>query len=110
MLSYSFISTSIYNSVHHTCEYNQLQNRSNHFDTPGVIRLLISRDIERADSDDIFRNIEVAVPDDVSRGKRVAVSQVARYISKYRNAIPDYTFRDNFFVGYNDISRVIEVT
>ena len=31
--SYSFISTSIYNSVHHTCEYNQLQNRSNHFDT-----------------------------------------------------------------------------
>jgi len=35
-LSYSFISTSIYNSVHHTCEYNQLQNRSNHFDTPGT--------------------------------------------------------------------------
>jgi len=32
LLSYSFISTSIYNSVHHTCEYNQLQNRSNHFD------------------------------------------------------------------------------
>jgi len=33
-LSYSFISTSIYSSVHHTCEYNQLQNRSNHFGTP----------------------------------------------------------------------------
>jgi len=26
----------IYNSVHHTSEYNQLQNRSNHFDTPGI--------------------------------------------------------------------------
>ena len=36
LLSYSFISTSTYNSVHHTCEYNQLQNRSNHFDTPGI--------------------------------------------------------------------------
>ena len=33
LLSYSFISTSIYNSVHHTCEYNHLPNRSNHFDT-----------------------------------------------------------------------------
>jgi len=32
------------------------------------------------------------------------------YISKYRNAITDCTFLDNFFVGYNDISRVIEVT
>ena len=38
VLSYSFISTSIYNSVHHTCEYNQLQNRSNHFDTPCILR------------------------------------------------------------------------
>jgi hypothetical protein len=28
-----FIITSVYNSVHHTCEYNQLPNRSNHFDT-----------------------------------------------------------------------------
>jgi len=37
-----------------------------------IIRLLISRDIERANSDD--------------------------------------TIRDKFFVGYNDISRVIEVT
>jgi len=36
MLSYSFISTRIYNTVHHTCEYNQLQNRSNHFDTPCI--------------------------------------------------------------------------
>jgi len=34
LLSYSFIYTSIYNSVHHTCEYNQLQTRSNNFDTP----------------------------------------------------------------------------
>ena len=40
LLSYSFISTSIYNSVHHTCGYNQLQNRSNHFDTPGMSRNL----------------------------------------------------------------------
>ena len=37
LLSYSFISTSIYNSVHHTCEYNQLQNRSNHFDIPCIL-------------------------------------------------------------------------
>jgi len=37
LLSHSFISTSIYNSVRHTCEYNQLQNRSNHFDTPCLI-------------------------------------------------------------------------
>jgi len=36
LLSYSFISTSIYNSVHHICEYNQLQNCSNHFDTPCI--------------------------------------------------------------------------
>ena len=36
LLSYSFISTKIYNSVHHTCEYDQLQNRSNHFDTPCI--------------------------------------------------------------------------
>ena len=36
-MSYSLISTSIYNSVHHTCEYNQFQNRSNHFDTPGIL-------------------------------------------------------------------------
>jgi len=36
LLSYSFISTGIYNSVHHTCEYNQLQNCSNHFDTPCI--------------------------------------------------------------------------
>jgi len=39
--SYSFISTSIYNSVHHTCKYNQLQNRSNHFDTPGTLLLIL---------------------------------------------------------------------
>ena len=25
------------NSVHHICEYNQLQNRSNRFDTPGIL-------------------------------------------------------------------------
>jgi hypothetical protein len=31
--NYSFITTSIYNSVHHTCEYNQLPIRSNHFGT-----------------------------------------------------------------------------
>jgi len=39
---------SIYNSVHHTCEYNQLQNRSNHFDTPGIYLYLfhlMSRDL-----------------------------------------------------------------
>jgi len=41
LLSYSFISTSIYNSVHHTCGYNQLQNRSNHFDTPVYIYIYI---------------------------------------------------------------------
>ena len=40
LLSHSFISTSIYNSVHHTCEYNELQNRSNHFDTPCICQLL----------------------------------------------------------------------
>jgi hypothetical protein len=33
---YYFISTSMYNSVHHTCEYNQLPNRFNHFDTPCI--------------------------------------------------------------------------
>jgi len=37
LYSYSFVSSSIYNCVHHTCEYNQLPNRSNHFDTRGTL-------------------------------------------------------------------------
>jgi hypothetical protein len=34
LYNYSFITTGIYNSVHHPCEYDQLPNRSNHLDTP----------------------------------------------------------------------------
>jgi hypothetical protein len=36
LYNYSFITTGIYNSVHHTCEYNQLPIRSSHFDTPCI--------------------------------------------------------------------------
>jgi len=34
--SYSFISTSIYKSVHHTFKYNQFPNCCNHFDTCSI--------------------------------------------------------------------------
>ena len=72
LLSYSFISTRTYSYVHHTCEYNQLQNRSNHFDTPCIKKTLVANIIWGP----WYRNEFVLITD------KMAITEPNRYTRK----------------------------